>query len=207
MIPRTKRMSSIAGIAVIFGTMLFTTACATDSKTSAYDNQTAVLSAKTDVQLLKDLPQPVSMTIDSSLDSTKATEMVQAAQRFYGFWNTGNEELISQTVSPSFIDNTLPKGRPQGPDGLLFASRNFRKAVPDLQCKIEDLLVVGDKVTARLSFTGTSKGEFMGKPLTGKPIQFMAIDVLRIKDGKLVEDWHLEDNLTFMQQIGVVAEN
>ncbi len=133
--------------------------------------------------------------------------MVQTAQRFYAFWNTGNEDFVSQAVSPDFMDNTLPKGRPQGPEGLKFASSRFRKIVPDLQCSIEDLLVVGDKVTARLSFTGTDTGEFMGNKPTGKPIHFMAIDILRIKDGKLVEDWHLEDNLTFMQQIGVVPEN
>ena len=50
-----------------------------------------------------------------------------------------------------FFDNTLPKGRPQGIEGLKFAAQNFRKVVPDIHCKIEDLLVVGDKVTARLS--------------------------------------------------------
>jgi len=75
-----------------------------------------------------------------------------------------------------------------------------------LQCKIEDLLVVGDKVTARLSFTGKYKGEFFGKAPIGKPIHFMAIDVLRIKDGKFVEDWHLEDNLTLVQQLSVMPK-
>ncbi|MET3208007.1 UNVERIFIED_CONTAM: putative ester cyclase [Paenibacillus sp. PvR008] len=207
MIIQKKLLNSIAVSVVIFGTMVLASACGNNSNASAYVKQSVESPAKKDIQLLKDLPQPSSMTIDSSLNSEEATSMVQAAQRFYSFWNTGNEDLIPQTVVPGFIDNTLPKGRPQGPEGLTFASRNFRKAVPDLQCKIEDLLVVGDKVTARLSFTGTHKGEFLGKAPTGKPIQFMAIDVLRIKDGKIVEDWHLEDNLTLMQQLGVVPKN
>jgi predicted ester cyclase len=81
------------------------------------------------------------------------------------------------------------------------------KAVPDLQCTIEDLLVVGDKVTAHLTFTGTHKGEFMGSKPTGKPVKFIATDILHMKDGKIVEDWHLEDNLTLMQQLGVVPAN
>lgn len=207
MFRQKKSLLRAAGISVIFGTMLLTAACGTITNTSAYESQAAEAPAKKDIQLLKDLPQPQSMTIDPSLNSKDAAAMVQAAQRFYAFWNTGNEDFISQTVASGFIDNTLPKGRPQGPEGLTFASRNFRKAVPDLQCKIEDLLVVGDKVTARLTFTGTHNGEFLGKAPTGKPIKFMAIDVLRIKDGKLIEDWHLEDNLTLMQQLGVVADN
>ncbi|WP_010496723.1 ester cyclase [Paenibacillus elgii] len=207
MLAQKKSVSSIAGMAIILGTVLLTAACGNITKPADYESKAAEAPAKKDIQLLKDLPQPVTMTIDPSLDTKEATTMVQTAQRFYAFWNTGNEEFLSQAVASGFTDNTLPKGRPQGPDGLSFASRNFRKAVPDLQCKIEDLLVVGDKVTARLSFTGMHKGEFMGKTPTGKPIQFMAIDVLRIKDGKLVEDWHLEDNLTLMQQLGVVPEN
>ena len=109
-------------------------------------------------------------------------------------------------MSQRFIDNTLPKGRPQGLAGLEYASRIFRAAVPDLRCTIEDLLVVGDKVTARLTFTGTHTGPFMGKPATGHQVKFLAIDVLRIENGKIVEDWHLEDNLALMQQLGVVPE-
>ncbi|MES9699552.1 ester cyclase [Bacillus sp. JJ927] len=152
---------------------------------------------KTEVQLLKEMPQPKTMTIDSSLSKKEATEMVHAAQRFYAFWDTGREELIPQTVTENFFDNTLPKGRPQGIEGLKFAAQNFRKVVPDIHCEVEDLLVVSDKVTARLSFTGTHNG---------KNIRFFAIDILHVKDGKLTEDWHLEDNLTLKQQLGLIAE-
>ncbi len=197
-----KIMKNIASIASIFGVMIMMTACHT--QTSEYKTAAP---AKKDIQLLKDFPQPKSMTIDPSLDQQKATEMVHAAQRFYAFWNTGNDALIPQTITDNFFDNTLPKGRPQGPKGLTFASSNFRKAVPDLQCNIEDLLVTGDKVTARLSFTGTHKGNFGEKQPTGKAVNFFAIDILRVKDGKIIEDWHLEDNLTLMQQLGVVPEN
>ncbi|WP_240343732.1 ester cyclase [Paenibacillus sp. SYP-B3998] len=197
-----KTMTSMA---ILCGIVILMTACS-GTKTTASATKTYEQS-QTDIQLLQDLPQPKSMTIDPSLTPKEATAIVQVAQHFYAFWNTGNEELISQTVAPSFIDNTLPKGRPQGPEGLKFASRGFRHAVPDLQCTIEDLLVVGDKVTARLAFTGTHQGEFMGSKPTGKPVQFFAIDILHIKDGKVVEDWHLEDNLTLMQQLGVVPVN
>jgi predicted ester cyclase len=68
-----------------------------------------------------------------------------------------------------------------------FTSQAFRSAVPDLHCTIEDLLVSGDKITARLLFTGTHKGEFMGHPATGKPVSFLAIDILRIRGGRIME--------------------
>ena len=151
------------------------------------------------------LPQPGSMTVDRSLSEADAAQMIKTARLFYAFWDTGNADYVSAAVDNNFRDNTLPEGRPQGPKGLLYASQTFRSAVPDLHCWIEDLLVSGDKVTARLIFTGTQKGEFMGHPPTGNPVRFLAIDVLRIRDGRIIEDWHLEDNLTLLQQLGVVS--
>lgn len=151
------------------------------------------------------LPQPESMTVDRSLSPADGAQMVKAARLFYAFWDTGNAEYASAAVDHDFRDNTLPEGRPQGPKGLLYASQTFRNAVPNLHCTIEDLLVSGDKVTARLLFTGTYKGEFMGHPANGKPVRFFAIDILRIRGGKIVEDWHLEDNLTLLEQLGVVS--
>ena len=151
------------------------------------------------------LPQPESITVDRSLSPADAAQMIKTARLFYAFWDTGNAEYASAAVDNDFRDNTLPAGRPQGPKGLLYASQVFRTAVLDLQCKIEDLLVSGDKVTARLIFTGTHGGEFMGQPATGKSVRFLAIDILRIRGGKIVEDWHIEDNLSLLQQLGVVS--
>lgn len=150
------------------------------------------------------LPQPESMTVDRSLSPADAAQMIKTARLFYAFWDTGNAEYASAAVDNDFRDNTLPEGRPQGLKGLLYASQTFRTAMPDLHCTIEDLLVSGDKVTALLLFTGTHKGEFMGHPATGKPVRFFAIDILRIRAGKIIEDWHLEDNLTLLEQLGVV---
>ena len=151
------------------------------------------------------LPQPESMTADRSLSPADAAQMIKTARLFYAFWDTGNAEYASAAVDNDFRDNTFPEGRPQGLKGLLYASQTFRTAVPDLHCTIEDLLVSGDKITARLLFTGTHKGEFMGHPATGKVVRFFAIDILRIRRGKIAEDWHLEDNLTLLEQLGVVS--
>ena len=153
-----------------------------------------------------ELPEPQSVTVDQSLGAQRAAVMVRAARLFYAFWDTGDSTFAREAVSERFTDNTLPKGRPQGLAGLAFASRSFRAAVPDLRCTIEDLLVVGDKITARLTFTGTHRGRFMGRPPTEHRVRFLAIDILRVEDGRIVEDWHLEDNLTLMQQLVAVPE-
>lgn len=151
-----------------------------------------------------DIPKPKSITIDGSLSKAEVDKMMHAGLMFYAFWNTGNEKYLREGVSPDFFDNTLPNGRPQGFKGILFASANFRKAVPDLKCSVEDLIITKDKITCRQIYTGHNTGPVGNHPASGKAIKFFAIDILHVRDGKVFEDWHLEDNLTFLQQAGVV---
>ncbi|WP_158796412.1 ester cyclase [Pedobacter sp. L105] len=151
-----------------------------------------------------DIPVPKSVTIDKSLSKAEAAQLLKTGKLLYAFWNTGKEVYLSQAVSPEFFDNTLPVGRPQGYQGILFASKNFRTAVPDLQCSVEDLIITKGKIVCRQIYTGHNTGPVNGHLASGNAIKFFAIDILHVKNGKVYEDWHLEDNLTFLQQAGVV---
>ena len=46
----------------------------------------------------------------------------------------------------------------------------------------------------------------MGQTGAGQPVDFIATHILRVRNGRITDNWHLEDNLTFLQQIGVVAQ-
>jgi len=151
-----------------------------------------------------DIPVPKSITIDKSLSKGEADKILNAGLQFYAFWNTGNEKYLQEAVSTDFFDNTLPPGRPQGFKGILFASAKFRKAVPDLSCSVEDIIITKDKITCRQIYTGHNIGALDDHPASGREVKFFAIDILHVRDGKVFEDWHLEDNLTFLQQIGAV---
>lgn len=152
-----------------------------------------------------DLVRPTDMAIDSSLPQARARHLVRTAQLLYTFWHTGEERWFHLAVDDSFLDNTLPPGRPQGPAGALQASVAFRAAVPDLTCELADLLVVGDKLAVRLRFRGTFTGTFAGASGAGQQIDFVAFDIQHVDRDRIVEDWHLEDNLTFLAQAGLVA--
>ncbi|MBD0694063.1 ester cyclase [Streptomyces sp. CBMA123] len=150
-----------------------------------------------------DLVQPQAITVDRSIGEKRAAQEVHLAQQLYSFWNTGQRKYLDAAVSPQFKDNTLPAGRPQGPAGPLLASRNFRAAVPDLTCELSDLLVTGDKITARLVFRGHFTGTFNGVQGKGQNVDFNAIDIQHVGTDKIVEDWHIEDNQTLLTQLGV----
>ncbi|WP_063007365.1 ester cyclase [Nocardia kruczakiae] len=151
-----------------------------------------------------DLVVPRAVHIDGGLGADRAAREVRAAQRLYTFWNTGNVDYLRQAVTPSFRDNTLPPGRPQGPAGPAAASKAFRAAVPDLTCELSVLYVTGDTLTARLVFRGHFTGSYDGAGGSGQAVEFGAIDIQHLGDdhARIIEDWHIEDNLSFLRQIG-----
>jgi predicted ester cyclase len=66
---------------------------------------------------------------------------------------------------------------------------SVRTAFPDLQLKVEDLVIEGDKVAQRWSWTGTQKGEFMGAPPTGQKTTMRGLAIVHIADGKIADIW------------------
>ncbi|GAA2977070.1 hypothetical protein GCM10010519_10140 [Streptomyces lactacystinicus] len=151
------------------------------------------------------LVQPKALTADRSIGARRAAQEVHLAQQLYTFWNTGQQRYLDAAISRQFRDNTLPPGRPQGPAGPAFASKNFRAAVPDLTCELSDLLISGDRITARLVFRGHFTGTFDGVRGQGQDIEFNAIDIQHVGTDRITEDWHIEDNATLLAQLGVRA--
>lgn len=150
------------------------------------------------------LVQPRIVVVDQSLSHSTVAANLLAARQYDTFWNTGEEALARRALSPQFQDRTPPPGRVQGVEGPLQASRQFRQAVPDLTCEVEQMLVVGDRVVAHLRFAGHFTGVFKGVHGKGEPVNFIATDIYRVVDGRIVENWHLEDNYTLLAQLGAV---
>jgi predicted ester cyclase len=153
------------------------------------------------------LPQPKSLIVDASLQKGQVEATILAARRYYAFWDTGEARYAQAALSPNFVDRMLPKGRPQGPLGPILASQNFRAAVPDLRVEVEETIVTGDRVVGRLRFTGHFTGTFGERKGDGRAVDFRAVDIYRVQNGRITDNWHVEDNLTFLQQLGVVAQS
>jgi len=120
-------------------------------------------------------------------------------------FNQGNTSLVDELFAPDFVEHEeLPPGVPPGREAVKVLPTMFRSAFPDFKVTIDDMIAEGDKVVVRSTWTGTQKGEFMGIPSTGKSVSFGVVDTIRIAGGKFVEHWGLMDNMSIMQQLGVV---
>jgi predicted ester cyclase len=76
-------------------------------------------------------------------------------------------------------------------------------AFPDMHVTIDDMVAEGDKVAARVTMTGTHKGEIMGIPPTNKKVTVSLIVIDRFAGGKIVEDNGQFDALGLMRQLGL----
>ncbi|WP_199638739.1 ester cyclase [Serratia sp. PAMC26656] len=150
------------------------------------------------------LIEPLQLISDHTLPAAQLQAQVLAAKRYDSFWNTGDEALAKQALASDFTDMTLPAGRIQGIRGALQASKTFRQAIPDLRCEVAQMIVTGDRVVAHLHFSGHFTGRFQGKQGKGQPIDFIATDIYQIKQGSITANWHIEDNMTLLQQLGIV---
>jgi predicted ester cyclase len=143
------------------------------------------------------------LVVAAPISDAQRDATMKAVRAFYDFWNTGEEALLHEAIAPNFTDHTLPPGRPQGPQGPAFASRRFRAAVPDLKVTVEKMIVAGDYVTVHMNFTGHFTGRFGQTQGKGQPIPFIATDLVKIENGRITDNWHIEDNLTLLQEMGV----
>ncbi|MCS0632883.1 ester cyclase [Telluria mixta] len=152
-----------------------------------------------------DLVKAQEVIADPSLPAAQRDAEMQAARRYATFWHTGDERFARAALAADFTDRTLPPGRAQGVSGPLAASRFVRTAIPDLQADLLQLIVAGDRVTVHYRFHGHFTGRWADKRGEGQAIDFIATDIYRVADGKIADNWHIEDNLTLMQQLGLVA--
>ncbi len=77
-------------------------------------------------------------------------------------------------------------------------------AFPLYDGDVEEIVADGDLVSVRATIRGVHEGPFMGVPPTGKPINVLMYITYRVQGGKIVDHWMLIDNMTMMQQLGLV---
>ena len=79
---------------------------------------------------------------------------------------------------------------------------SYFRAFPDLELEIEDEVAEDDRVAMRLAWSGTHRGDFLGIPATGRRVRVQSSVTFRVVDGRVETEWHQDDVLGLLQQIG-----
>jgi len=129
------------------------------------------------------------------------------AKKYVESRNTVNLALLNEIYDPGVLvhDCSAPEDI-TGLDSLKEYYSNTHRALPDLNATIDEMIVKGDKIVWRWTFTGTHSGLFhtpMGDiPATGRKVKFAGVAIDRIDRGKAVEEWVYFNVLDFLFQLG-----
>ena len=118
----------------------------------------------------------------------------------------GQINLVDELTTDDLVDHEegLP-GQPSGREGVKFFINAMREAFPDIRVgTVEPVMADGNLEAARVTLTGTHKGELMGVAATNRTVEIESIDIIRVEDGKVAEHWGVTDTMSLMQQLGAL---
>jgi steroid delta-isomerase-like uncharacterized protein len=133
--------------------------------------------------------------------STKANK--DLVHRYFATVNARDFATLPGLLAPDYhlhFDG-MPVLDGQGAAGFF---QGFFAAFPDIQHEILDQIAEGELVATRIIVHGTHRGEFMGIPPTGQEISIGAINLHRVIDDHIAEQWVNSDSLGMLQQLGAV---
>jgi steroid delta-isomerase-like uncharacterized protein len=120
-------------------------------------------------------------------------------------WNRAEFERLSDYYSDDFISDYAPYAPPRrGLAGVRTMVEGAHKTFTDYHEEIIDLLGENDRVMVRLMISGEHAGNFGPIPASGKKLSFQEVVVITFRDGKIVHQRGLVDNLSALRQLGVV---
>ena len=133
---------------------------------------------------------------------------------FTNFWGeTWDLNIVDElAASDMLLQYSLHEPR-RGHEDIKAFMTDFREAFPDLNFwGAADLIAEGDYVVGRWEGGGTHTGpafsDFLAGSLpaaTGRKMHFTGTTVLRLENGKIVEEIGLDDGVTALTQLGLLS--
>ena len=118
-------------------------------------------------------------------------------------WNDGDLAAADEIIDANIVLSTRRGAEQVGRTAYKQFITRLRTSFPDVQDSIEEMIAEGDKVMVRWLWKGTHRGPYAGIEATGKHVEIGGITILKIREGKIVEDFVLVDLMDFMEQVGV----
>lgn len=122
---------------------------------------------------------------------------------FIEVWNSGNLHLLDDLMAEECVLTVSGETISCNPSATRAIATRWRAAFPDYHFHLMDLIAEGDKVVARMPWTGTQTSPLMGIPATGRSVRVGEIVIFRVVGGKIVEAWEEYDERGMRQQLGI----
>jgi serine phosphatase RsbU (regulator of sigma subunit) len=122
-------------------------------------------------------------------------------RRFLEAQAKGDLDAVKEMMAPDFVDHNLRPGKKPDREGYLRVVAEEQAAFSDIRYIIEDQIAEGDKVMTRWTGSGVhDRGEYQGFAPTGRWSAVKIIDLHRIVEGKIAEEWKGASTIADLQE-------
>jgi steroid delta-isomerase-like uncharacterized protein len=116
--------------------------------------------------------------------------------------NAGDTKTLLGVVAADIVMHFAEMPEPlRGRETWQQGFEMMKRAFPDLEAHVDDVVAAEDRVAVRVSFRGTHAGEFQGIPATGRTIHYVSHEFYRVDDGLIVEEWICSDMASLFRQL------
>lgn len=114
----------------------------------------------------------------------------------------GDEAVLAELLHPAFVNRTAPPGVDPGIEGMRQVVLGLlHRGLSDIRVEIEDQLAEGDRVATRKRIRARHTGDFLGAAATGRAVEIVVFDIVRLEGGRYLEHWGLNTIPLLAQQL------
>lgn len=141
---------------------------------------------------------------EAAWGSVDGADPVQLLHRIYEeIVNQGRVEAADELFTADYVDHG-PMGDLDGREAFKAVISQWRGAVPDVHCTLENVIVQGDLAAWLVRTTGTHTGGDLGFPATGRTFETLSANIGRLRGGQAVEHWSEQGMLPMLVQLGLM---
>ena len=135
--------------------------------------------------------------------SARVIEANKALVRRAIGYNHGAVDDGADIFAPNFVAY-MPGQPPMDRASFERFVAGVAEGLPGYTYEVHDQIAQGDLVVNRVTWRGVHTAALAGVPATGRSVELRGINMFRVRDGRVVEQWAQLDMLGLLQQIGAI---
>lgn len=138
---------------------------------------------------------------NQSADQTIEQNKAAARRVLEEIFPANDTAALREVVADDIVNHEAPPDTPPGIGSMAMFMGMLSGAFSDQRWTIQQVIAEGDLVAIYCIHSGRHTGDFFGVPATGRSFAYEQMHLVKMRDGKGVEQWGVRDDATLMRQL------